>query len=447
MNQRYRRSLNTVACCVILLQSIAAQTNIVSTKISLADWGLGSPTEIRFGVLATIFGKDKQRLKVNLLLNKEPGQWTGALVVTNEPQSFPDTMRRRSFSRATWVWNTDELLKDSSKTRAMLSDVVGAQFDKIFLQLPYNFEEDTTNDDGLRTLVTKLRFTGASVSALSGDPQYCLPKNHGKVIRLVQKVIEYNKLAVEEARFAGVHLDIEPYLLPGFGGPRRKEILTQFLTITKLAAQAAHENGLRFGTDIPFWYGLPDEFTGKIDSVAFDGSTKPANEHVTDLADEICTMSYRTAAGGLNGIVALTEHELIYAASRGKEVLVGLETGDVPDEQHEYFQGIPTSDPAMLGNSDRVICMVRDHDSVGVSCLERSQLDSLIAASHGDRAHVSLWEVRNSSFISSANLSFAKAGRHRLDETIRVLVNTLAGYASFGGVAIHHEASYATMRE
>jgi hypothetical protein len=435
-------------CFFLALQILDAQTRNLSTTIALTDWGISSAKSIRLGTLSVIHDKGGDRLAVNLLRTSYHREKTAVPPIVYSPPI--GTMRNTPLSRATWIWNTDTLLQNPKEENKTLSTVTDGRFDEIFLQVPRDFTDDTLHDAQLRHFIEQLRAHGGSVYALTGDPHFSLRQNHPIVQKFVQRVIDFNKSSPERARFVGIHLDIEPYLLPGFGGPRRDSILIQYLTITRIAAQRIHDGGLLFGTDIPFWYDLPDEFTGIVDSIDFGGIRKPVNEHVTDMADELCIMSYRTKAHGSNGLIVLSEPEIAYALKRGKSVFVGFETDLLPDEENVSFRGVPTTVLAEVGKTEQIVCVRQAGDSAVVSLMPRSATDSLSTEGRTDstlNAIPYFWEVANSTPVPSTNLSFAKLGKKRLEETVRSVIGALKGYRSFAGVAIHHAASYAALPE
>jgi hypothetical protein len=451
MSAIFSAVLRLVVPFFLSVEILTSQPRARSATTALADWGLTSPQDVRFGVLSVIHGTSGDRLAVSVL---RPASITPRQMITpfapSEHRSLPGRHRTQPLSRATWIWNTDTLLISTQEESATLSTVGNGHFDKTFLQLPRNFTEDTSRDGQLRDLVARLRLRGASVYALCGGPEFSLPENHSVVVRLIQRVNDYNKSSSGEARFVGFHLDTEPYLLPGFGGSRRNWILEQYLTVTELAARLCHSCGLLFGVDIPFWYDVPDEFTGKVDSIEFRGTKKTVNEFVTDWSDEICIMSYRTTTQGVNGIVSVSLGELDYAEKHAKTVLIGLETSSIPDEDRVYIRGIPATDTTMLGTTEQVVVMTVSGDSVNISLVTRPDACSMFKVQRDcctPPPPMFLWEVSNSSHIPSTSLSFAGLGRKRLDETIDTAIQQLSEFLSFGGVAIHHAASYAKLPE
>ena len=110
------------------------------------------------------------------------------------------------------------------------------------------------------TLIGKIHASNIRVSALFGDKSWALPAWHSFVLSTVKNVGRFNAESAPAERFDGIHLDVEPYLLPGFNGPRHDEFLKDYLTMLSDVCDEAHRSHLTVGADIPFWYGEPDEF-------------------------------------------------------------------------------------------------------------------------------------------------------------------------------------------
>jgi hypothetical protein len=206
--------------------------------------------------------------------------------------------------KATWVWNTSSLLHDA-KAQTELRHLLEEQgIARVFLQLPGLPGEtgelgvEPWDEAALRDLIRELRQAGTTVYALDGFRSYALKVHHQTVLGVIDRVIEHNRESPPEARFVGVHHDIEPYLLPGFHGTRRDRILVDYLDLIAESARRLRDADLAYGVDIPFWYDAPDEDTYELVEVDFRGKRKPVSEHVIDLVDEVTVMDYRTTAYG-----------------------------------------------------------------------------------------------------------------------------------------------------
>lgn len=359
--------------------------------------------------------------------------------------------------RATWVWNTTPLLADSA-AGARLTEFLEAQgFDRVFLQLPGLPGETGRlgggrwDEGGLRQLVRALRKAGLRVYALDGFRSYALAKHHGAVLDVVDRVVRYNRTAPPDARFHGLHHDIEPYLLAGFHGTRRDQILLDYLSLVAESATRVREAGLAYGLDIPFWYDAPDEETYEPVRVAFRGARKLASEHLIDLADEVTIMDYRTTAYGADGTIRHARNELEYAERVGKTLWVGLETGPLPDEELLYVRGPPERGPrtdpgeyviaGALGDSTRLTLEhLQEGDSgAGVVDPERE------GASSGDGRL--WWKVSRRVPVPADKITFARLGSDALRRVMEETAFQLADSPAFGGFAIHYDESLRRLLE
>lgn len=365
-------------------------------------------------------------------------------------------VRPRSLGKATWVWNTAEILDDPHQ-RARLLDVVTAQgFDRVFLQLVDAEEAGKPvglidPDPRLRRLVAALRRWGIRVYALDGFKGYALPAHHASVLATVDNVIRYNEESLPPERFAGIHHDIEPYLLPGFNGAQRETIARAYLELVAACARRAREAGLEYDVDIPFWYDAPGEYTYESVDVEFGGARKPLSEHLIDLTDGVTLMDYRTVAFGADGTIRHAEGELEYAAARGKRVLIGLETSPLPDEDLFDFVGapqigLPGEAPPATG---LVVAMPRGDSTtffvVPAASGRRPQWDSLHAqlSDRGlDPARLVWWPVHRRLRVAGDRLSFHRLGAEALERVMMATAAELSAYPSFAGFAIHHAWSY-----
>lgn len=167
-----------------------------------------------------------------------------------------------------WVWRYRDAIEDPG---AILSTCRHHSLSRVMIQMP-------ASEDGLeiwracvRLLVT-LRESGIEVVALDGYPEaiYDPQQLAGKVRRLFG--------LVEPHLLAGVQLDIEPYLLPGFlddeAGPI--QYLNAIDLIKEMIGQRTH-----LSVVTPFW----------LTTVAVRG--RPLAFAVMDRVDEVVVMSYR----------------------------------------------------------------------------------------------------------------------------------------------------------
>jgi hypothetical protein len=367
----------------------------------------------------------------------------------------------RQVAKATWIWNTSELLEDEGRQRSLLAFLEREGFDYVFLQLPGVPGEHGTPGEvavdaaTLRSLIAALNGLGIRVYALDGDPRYTLPQFHVGMLETVGNVISYNRQVRQSERFFGVRYDIEPYLLPGFDGPGRDSLLQDLLQVVAASVARAHAGGLTFGADIPFWYDEPAAFTQEPVTAEFDGAKKPMSEHIIDLVDDVSVMDYRTITYGGDGTIRHASGELAYAERLGKSVFVGLETEDLPDEVLLDFRGDPVTVMEQEMPEYPFVALWEDGDSVHVLLVEEDlEPDSTGSESRSSVARRWMerggpwwrWTISGRTEIPSDKITFAAYGGRRLSLVMRQTAAELQRYQSFAGFAIHHAESYRHLR-
>jgi hypothetical protein len=358
--------------------------------------------------------------------------------------------------KATWVWNTAELLRAPGRLTSLLDFLEGEGFDRVFLQLPGNPDQPTApgelaiDGEALRPMVAAFRARGISVYALDGFARYALPDFHAGVLNTIDHVARYNRAVLPHERFHGVRYDIEPYLLPMFHGPDQKPLLESLLRLTAASVERAHSAGLVYGADIPFWYDAPSEDTYERITVSFAGTEKPLSEHIIDLVDDVAIMDYRTRAHGADGTIRHATGELEYANAQGKSVFIGLETFAVPDEVLVDFRGEPEEGLPMSPPPGPIVALGSGQDSIYAALFTDavSSSESLAALAEWlgrnrlDPETVRWWPASKQVEVPAAKVTFANRDPLLLDRVMRATAEELDRYDSFAGFAIHHAQSY-----
>jgi hypothetical protein len=164
-------------------------------------------------------------------------------------------------------------------------------------------------DGGLgRLQEMKRRVDAANIkmSALGGDPSWTT--DHAAALA-------WQKTVVTTGIFDGIHLDVEPYLLPAWnaGLPATEASYLKLLDKMRMGST------LRLDADVPFWFGQY-----KV------GKANLADE-VLKRVNGVTVMSYRNTGTGPNSMLAVSRDWLTRGAAAGKRVRLGAETGALPD--------------------------------------------------------------------------------------------------------------------
>lgn len=151
-----------------------------------------------------------------------------------------------------------------------------------------------------------------------------------QALKEFEKVLNYNLASQDSAKFDGINLDTEPYILPDFKTDK-PSVQIQYLDMLAALMERKHAAGITFpvGAAIPRWY----DSSADASEITWNGATKWLSEHIQDTADYISIMNYRDQAEGSAGIIQQALGEIAYAGSIGKpnSVIIGVETKDIAD--------------------------------------------------------------------------------------------------------------------
>lgn len=205
-----------------------------------------------------------------------------------------------------WVWDYRAAITDP---HAMIKACQNAGCSRVLIQIPA-ISEDETLWVSYATLFPFAKAKHIDAFALDGYPEAI---EEPEV--LAAKVKKLLSLVHRDA-IAGVQVDIEPYLVPGFfadaSGPRR-----YLNTIDHLKEAIAGRT--RLSIVMPFWF------------TSLTAQGRPIAYSVIDRVDEVAIMSYRTE---LDEIQAIADDTLRYGTLVQVPVWLAVETTPLPVERH-----------------------------------------------------------------------------------------------------------------
>ncbi|MDH3376370.1 MAG: hypothetical protein OEQ39_05305 [Gammaproteobacteria bacterium] len=344
------------------------------------------------------------------------------------PMAQDDNVTYSSLDKAMWLWETETILTSQQELQTLLAFCTNQGITDLFVQIPYTARKEnggwkiSWNSSTMRHLIAELHQAGIKVHALDGDPRFALRQWHGRVIALIQEIIRHNQSVPAPERFDGIRYDNEPYLLPNFGGIQKQQVLKEYLELLETSQLLAHEAGLTFGVDIPFWFDSLNEFFEP--TAAVDG--RPMSERILDVVDNVGIMDYRTIAYGADGVIAHATDELRYAARLGKKVFVGLETVTLPDETIYEFG-------TNGGGSALLITQVDER---------RVELTWVPEGTEVPADGALLLRETRAIAVPSSKITFDRKTLQDLREVTRHTEGELRQFSSFQGFAIHSYESY-----
>ena len=246
--------------------------------------------------------------------------------------------------RAMWIWERasyEAVFDEDARDRlgAVMDDTVTFGSDPIrtiYLGVDRYGSTDMLRDsrDEVAAFVEWARARGYHVQAtVAGGtrPPYlgALEQFEHFAVDEFEKVLDYNLAVPEPARFDGINVDIEPYILSDWKLPDAGGLPNRWLEILDTLIDRRDASGLPtlVGPAIPRWL----DSSACCTSITWNGQTKPLSDHIQDMTDYIAIMDYRDTADGGAGIIAQAQHEIDYANLIGKpdSVVIGIETKDL----------------------------------------------------------------------------------------------------------------------
>lgn len=162
---------------------------------------------------------------------------------------------------------------------------------------------------GVAALVDGLRAAGAGASCLGGDPRWVF--DHAAALAWFRE-------QSRRARFTGVHVDVEPWVLPEWDGDRRGAVTGLVELVEKLA-----DRHRRIDVDLPAWL--------------FDVEPVAA-QRILEVCSTVTVMAYRDRA---RNVLALSATARRAAEAGGRTYRIAVETmpvsETVPAHEEGYF--------------------------------------------------------------------------------------------------------------
>ncbi|AXI00136.1 amidase [Sporosarcina sp. PTS2304] len=248
--------------------------------------------------------------------------WMAAIVLvfTNFIWLKPMLTMRVEQPKATWLWHTSQIIEQPGELITFLDK---NNVNTLYLQINTDLPIDV-----YQKFIQQAGSYGIEVHALDGAPHWTSKRQ--PVENFFRWVEKYQSVSEKTAQFTGIHLDIEPYILPSWGSDNQKTI-ENFQQTIQYAEEEASMLGLHLGVDIAFWF----------DTSFYSNSFGEGvlSEWLIDHSDSVSVMAYRNKAKGRNGIIALSQNEVDYARSVGKDIRIAAETSKTAEGDHLTFFG------------------------------------------------------------------------------------------------------------
>ncbi|MNI04670.1 hypothetical protein D3C73_575970 [compost metagenome] len=209
-----------------------------------------------------------------------------------------------SNTKATWLWNT-KLIETSSDE--LISFMADQGINIVFLQISRNVSKPSYTN-----FIRNASMHQINVYAADGAPDWALNSNLPKLTAFMTWISNYQNSVNADEKFSGIHVDIEPHLVPEWTNNWTNLVSQWQSNIIYLATEAKKMN-LHLNAALPFWmdkYKVPDQNV----TISYWMISK---------LDSISLMAYRDKA---NTIFDLAQSELSEAQLLNKKVFISVET-------------------------------------------------------------------------------------------------------------------------
>lgn len=219
--------------------------------------------------------------------------------------------------RATWLWNPWMFVQDEAGTIAFLES---KQVNKVYVQVDRDVPMQA-----YRSFIEKATAKNMKIYALDGAPNWADNKGDRHLTTMMNWVKSYQQQAPAAAKFSGMHLDVEPYILSGWTSNQSK-ITANFQALLLNAKEQAAAMQLPIEADLPFWF----------DEISYSNMFGKGNlaEWAIQHMDGITLMSYRDSAPML---IEIVKQEMAFGIKHNTPVTVGVETMKSYEGNHVSF--------------------------------------------------------------------------------------------------------------
>ncbi|MBN3525074.1 copper amine oxidase N-terminal domain-containing protein [Paenibacillus apiarius] len=209
--------------------------------------------------------------------------------------------------KGTWMWDSKLIERDPDKLINFASD---NHVTSVYLQIDVDIAP-TIYEDFIRSAKEK----HINVEALAGRPDWAYKSKQDQIKKFIAWVKNYNASVGTEARFDGLHFDIEPYLLAEWKTDN-KAVLESWMDNLRLIEKETKDSDMKITLDVPYW----------LNTVKVPGTEYSFSAWLLEKFDCLVIMDYRNFALGKNGIVENANAMMREASTLNKEVIVAVET-------------------------------------------------------------------------------------------------------------------------
>jgi hypothetical protein len=263
--------------------------------------------------------------------------WTLAVLATGCFASAGDRLRPQESTdassatleappvRGMWVWKTAPRLAREDGIAMLLESCREAGVNEVYLSTG-----GVLDHPRLPEMVAALHGEGIRIEALFGEAAWYQPERRASMLAEIEAVSAYNARVPAAARFAAVHLDIEPHQLPQNKGDHR--FLPALAETLAEARTRASARGLDTSVDLP-------RFALEENGAAFARAAPRIFLMLYELRDSSPAALASASARVLDGT-----YQGLPATSVGR-IVVGVSVDDYPSDLESALRALEGAHP------------------------------------------------------------------------------------------------------
>ncbi|SEO65515.1 hypothetical protein [Aquisalimonas asiatica] len=224
--------------------------------------------------------------------------------------------REQEAPRGAWFWSPG-FWQDRPETLWAAAEEQG--LDELYVSVPTS-AGGVESPEALARFLADASERGLAVWAVVGDPHDVLEQSWPALRARMKAFRQFNETSEAGARLAGVQLDIEPYLLPGFA--QNHDLWRERWVDTVAVAQDALDGAMPVDLVVPSWWGIHPRWGEKL-FAALDWS-----------GVRMTVMNYHTDPERLRHDA---EPFLSWGENHGHRIRMALEAGSLPDETQRRY--------------------------------------------------------------------------------------------------------------
>lgn len=228
---------------------------------------------------------------------------------------IPVSASPKTLLKATYIWHT-RMIQESAQEILAFSQA--NEINTIYLQINRDIKASA-----YKKFIGNATAQGVRVYALGGAPDWALQRNAYKITRFMEWLNDYQSEAAENEKFAEIHVDIEPYLLPEWKSAQRS-LIQEWQSNLSYLIEEGHAMQLSVSADMPFWF----------DDIAIPGQQMTLGSWMINQLDSVTIMAYRDSA---DKIIKHVRNELKAANEIGKPIMIAVETNTTEEPEKITF--------------------------------------------------------------------------------------------------------------